>query len=58
MVEQQDPARFKMLLHKAEREVRDRFAIYENLAKLTMTKAGVRLRRPRPPRRPRGRPKA
>ncbi len=41
MVEQQDPGRFKMLLHKAEREVRNRFSIYENLAKLTMTKAGV-----------------
>jgi pyruvate-ferredoxin/flavodoxin oxidoreductase len=41
MVEQQDPDRFKMLLHKAEREVRNRFSIYENLAKLTMTKAGV-----------------
>jgi pyruvate-ferredoxin/flavodoxin oxidoreductase len=41
MVEQQDPARFKMLLHKAEREVRNRFSVYENLAKLTMTKAGV-----------------
>ena len=34
-------ARFKTLLHKAEREVRNRFSIYENLAKLTMTKAGV-----------------
>jgi hypothetical protein len=39
MVEQQDPGRFKMLLRKAEREVRNRFSIYENLAKLTMTKA-------------------
>jgi pyruvate-ferredoxin/flavodoxin oxidoreductase len=41
MVEQQDPARFRMLLGKAEREVRNRFSVYENLAKLTMTKAGA-----------------
>ncbi|MFI5181814.1 MAG: pyruvate:ferredoxin (flavodoxin) oxidoreductase [Thermoanaerobaculia bacterium] len=41
MVEQQNPVRFRQLLHKAEREVRERFAIYENLAKITMTKAGV-----------------
>ncbi|HUM03640.1 MAG TPA: thiamine pyrophosphate-dependent enzyme, partial [Thermoanaerobaculia bacterium] len=41
MVEQQNPARFRKLLHRAEREVRERFSIYENLAKITMTKAGA-----------------
>jgi pyruvate-ferredoxin/flavodoxin oxidoreductase len=41
MVEQQNPERFRMLLQKAERDVRQRFAIYENLARITMTKAGV-----------------
>ncbi len=41
MVEQQNPVRFRRLLQKAEREVRERFAIYENLAKITMTKAGA-----------------
>ncbi len=41
MVEQQNPARFRRLLHRAEREVRERFAIYETLAKLTMTKAAA-----------------
>jgi pyruvate-ferredoxin/flavodoxin oxidoreductase len=41
MVEQQNPARFRKLLHRAEREVRERFAIYESLAKLTMNKAAA-----------------
>ncbi len=41
MVEQQDAPRFLELLAKAEREVRNRFQVYENLAKLTIGKAGV-----------------
>jgi pyruvate-ferredoxin/flavodoxin oxidoreductase len=41
MVEQQNPMRFRQLLHKAEREVKERFSIYENLAKITMTKVGA-----------------
>ena len=45
MVEQQDPERFRSLLAKAEREVRNRFQVYENLAKLTIGKAGVRRHR-------------
>jgi pyruvate-ferredoxin/flavodoxin oxidoreductase len=36
MVEQQDPDRFQSLLAKAEREVKNRFQVYENLAKLTL----------------------
>ncbi|MGZ5429253.1 MAG: thiamine pyrophosphate-dependent enzyme, partial [Thermoanaerobaculia bacterium] len=41
MVEQQDPERFRSLLVKAEREVKNRFQVYENLAKLTIGRAGV-----------------
>jgi pyruvate-ferredoxin/flavodoxin oxidoreductase len=41
MVEQQDAPRFARLLAKAEREVKNRFQVYENLAKLTLGKAGV-----------------
>jgi pyruvate-ferredoxin/flavodoxin oxidoreductase len=41
MVEQQDAPRFLELLAKAEREVKNRFQVYENLAKLTIGKAGV-----------------
>ena len=41
MVEQQDAPRFASLLAKAEREVKNRFQVYENLAKLTLGKAGV-----------------
>ncbi len=41
MVEQQDPERFRGLLVKAEREVKNRFQVYENLAKLTLGRAGV-----------------
>ncbi|HMA28497.1 MAG TPA: thiamine pyrophosphate-dependent enzyme, partial [Thermoanaerobaculia bacterium] len=41
MVEQQDAQRFQTLLAKAEREVKNRFQVYENLAKLTLGKAGV-----------------
>ncbi|HUI24673.1 MAG TPA: pyruvate:ferredoxin (flavodoxin) oxidoreductase [Candidatus Kryptonia bacterium] len=36
MVEQQDPARFKTLLAAAQNEVSRRFAIYEQLAKMTV----------------------
>ena len=39
MVEQQDPERFRGLLVKAEREVKNRFQVYENLAKLTLGRA-------------------
>jgi pyruvate-ferredoxin/flavodoxin oxidoreductase len=41
MVEQQDAPRFLDLLAKAEREVKNRFQVYENLAKLTIGRAGV-----------------
>jgi pyruvate-ferredoxin/flavodoxin oxidoreductase len=41
MVEQQDPERFRHLLVRAEREVKNRFQVYENLAKLTLGRAGV-----------------
>jgi len=41
MVEQQDPERFRGLLVKAEREVKNRFQVYENLAKLTLGRAGI-----------------
>ena len=41
MVEQQDAPRFQKLLVKAEREVKNRFQVYENLAKLTLGRAGV-----------------
>jgi pyruvate-ferredoxin/flavodoxin oxidoreductase len=41
MVEQQDPDRFRSLLVKAEREVKNRFQVYENIAKLTLGRAGV-----------------
>ena len=41
MVEQQDAPRFLDLLAKAEREVKNRFQVYENLAKLTLGRAGV-----------------
>ncbi|HEX5856100.1 MAG TPA: thiamine pyrophosphate-dependent enzyme, partial [Thermoanaerobaculia bacterium] len=40
MVEQQDAPRFQKLLVKAEREVKNRFQVYENLAKLTLGRAG------------------
>jgi pyruvate-ferredoxin/flavodoxin oxidoreductase len=36
MIEQQHPEHFKQLLAMAQREVTNRFATYENLAKLTM----------------------
>ena len=36
MVEQQNPEHFRHLLAMAQREVTNRFATYENLAKLTM----------------------
>ncbi|MDR3672294.1 MAG: hypothetical protein P4L36_15710, partial [Holophaga sp.] len=36
MVEQQNPERFKLLLAMAQREVTNRYATYENLARLTM----------------------
>jgi pyruvate-ferredoxin/flavodoxin oxidoreductase len=48
MVEQQNPTRFRRLLHRAERDVRERFAIYETLAKLTMTKAAAAAAAPAP----------
>ncbi|MGZ6989215.1 MAG: pyruvate:ferredoxin (flavodoxin) oxidoreductase, partial [Thermoanaerobaculia bacterium] len=41
MVEQQDEQRFRSLLVKAEREVKNRFQVYENLAKLTLGRAGI-----------------
>jgi pyruvate-ferredoxin/flavodoxin oxidoreductase len=41
MVELQDPERFRYLIDRAEREVRNRFSVYEQLAKLTMNKAGA-----------------
>jgi len=41
MVEQQDAPRFLDLLAKAEREVKNRFQVYENLAKLTIGRAGI-----------------
>ncbi len=41
MVEQQDAPRFMELLAKAEREVKNRFQVYENLAKLTIGRAGI-----------------
>jgi pyruvate-ferredoxin/flavodoxin oxidoreductase len=41
MVEQQDAQRFQSLLAKAEREVKNRFLVYENLAKLTLGRAGI-----------------
>ena len=38
MVEQQDPARFRQLMAEAQEEVTRRFGIYEQLAKLSMTR--------------------
>jgi pyruvate-ferredoxin/flavodoxin oxidoreductase len=36
MVERQDPARFRRLLDRARRQVADRFAVYEQLARLAV----------------------
>jgi pyruvate-ferredoxin/flavodoxin oxidoreductase len=49
MVEQQDAQRFQKLLVKAEREVKNRFQVYENLAKLTLGRAGVPPASAKPP---------
>ena len=34
MVEQQDPERYRELLAMAERQTRDRFALYQEIARL------------------------
>ena len=49
MVEQQDEQRFRSLLVKAEREVKNRFQVYENLAKLTLGRSGVPPTSAKPP---------
>ncbi len=36
VVEQQNPARYKTLLAAAQKEVASRFALYEQMAKMTM----------------------
>ena len=36
MVERMDPEGFQKLMASAQREVTNRFAVYENMAKLTM----------------------
>ena len=41
MVEKLNPERFKMLLERAQRSTEQRFAVYEQLAKLTVPQTGA-----------------